>query len=76
MSAQGKTVTLKLKNVIFEVKTRAYTLQCAVSSADELFAAAKDLLRVEVDTVKPEPLRLRLMGNGVQKVHSSDSDCI
>ncbi|KAL2092389.1 hypothetical protein ACEWY4_012187 [Coilia grayii] len=59
---KGKTVTLKLKNVSFEVKTRASTLQCAVSTADEIFAAAKDLLRVEIDGAKPEPLRLRLMG--------------
>ncbi|XP_062399214.1 DNA polymerase kappa [Sardina pilchardus] len=59
---KGKTVTVKLKNVSFVVKQRASTLQCAVSSAEEIFAAAKELLRVEIDSVKPEPLRLRLMG--------------
>ena len=52
-----------MKNVSFEVKTRASTLQCITSTADEIFAAAKELLRVEIDGAKPEPLRLRLMGN-------------
>lgn len=59
---KGKTVTLKLKNVKFEVKTRAFTLQYAVCTEDEIFAAAKDLLKVEIDGVSPQPLRLRLMG--------------
>ncbi|XP_041956006.1 DNA polymerase kappa isoform X2 [Alosa sapidissima] len=69
---KGKTVTLKLKNVSFVVKQRASTLQCAVSSAEEIFAAAKELLRVEIDAVKPEPLRLRLMGVRVSGFVGSD----
>uniref|UniRef100_A0A8C7U084 DNA polymerase kappa n=1 Tax=Oncorhynchus mykiss TaxID=8022 RepID=A0A8C7U084_ONCMY len=60
---KGKTVTLKLKNVNFEVKTRAWTLPCAVATTEELFAVAKDLLKTEIDNVSPQPLRLRLMGN-------------
>ncbi|KAF5906675.1 DNA polymerase kappa, partial [Clarias magur] len=59
---KGKTVTLKLKNVNFEVKTRAFTLQCAVCTEEEIFAAAKDILKAEIDNVSPLPLRLRLMG--------------
>uniref|UniRef100_A0A8C1EGL0 DNA polymerase kappa n=1 Tax=Cyprinus carpio carpio TaxID=630221 RepID=A0A8C1EGL0_CYPCA len=59
---KGKTVTLKLKNVKFEVKTRAFTLQYAVCTEEEIFAAAKDLLKVEIDSVSPQPLKLRLMG--------------
>ncbi|KAA0717384.1 DNA polymerase kappa [Triplophysa tibetana] len=59
---KGKTVTLKLKNVQFEVKTRASTLQYTVCTEDEIFVAAKDLLKVEIDSVSPQPLRLRLMG--------------
>ncbi|XP_062873695.1 DNA polymerase kappa [Trichomycterus rosablanca] len=59
---KGKTVTLKIKNVSFEVKTRAFTLQCAVCTEEEIFAVAKDLLKAEIDNVGPEPLRLRLMG--------------
>uniref|UniRef100_A0A671R2G3 DNA polymerase kappa n=1 Tax=Sinocyclocheilus anshuiensis TaxID=1608454 RepID=A0A671R2G3_9TELE len=59
---KGKTVTLKLKNVKFEVKTRAFTLQYAVCTEEQIFAAAKDLLKVEIDSVSPQPLKLRLMG--------------
>jgi len=60
---QGKTVTLKLKNVNFEVKTRALTLPYAVATVDEIFAVAKDLLKTAIDNESPQPLRLRLMGN-------------
>uniref|UniRef100_A0A9J8AC58 DNA polymerase kappa n=1 Tax=Cyprinus carpio carpio TaxID=630221 RepID=A0A9J8AC58_CYPCA len=59
---KGKTVTLKLKNVKFEVKSRAFTVQYAVCTEEEIFAAAKDLLKVEIDSVSPQPLKLRLMG--------------
>ncbi|XP_051543389.1 DNA polymerase kappa-like [Myxocyprinus asiaticus] len=59
---KGKTVTLKLKNVNFELKTKAFTLQYAVYTEEEIFAAAKDLLKVEIDSVSPQPLKLRLMG--------------
>ncbi|XP_059403719.1 DNA polymerase kappa-like [Carassius carassius] len=59
---KGKTVTLKLKNVKFEVKSRAFTLQYTVCTEEEIFAAAKDLLKVEIDSVSPQPLKLRLMG--------------
>ncbi|XP_019387774.1 PREDICTED: DNA polymerase kappa isoform X1 [Crocodylus porosus] len=59
---KGKTVTLKLKNVNFEVKTRAFTVLCPVSTEEEIFAVAKELLRTEIDSVAPHPLRLRLMG--------------
>lgn len=60
---KGKTVTLKLKNVNFEVKTRALTLPCGVATVDEIFAVAKDLLKTEIENESPQPLRLRLMGN-------------
>uniref|UniRef100_A0A3B4UVD9 DNA polymerase kappa n=1 Tax=Seriola dumerili TaxID=41447 RepID=A0A3B4UVD9_SERDU len=56
---KGKTVTLKLKNVNFEVKTRALTLLCAVATVDEIFAVAKDLLKTEIENESPQPLRLR-----------------
>ncbi|XP_035234345.1 DNA polymerase kappa [Anguilla anguilla] len=59
---KGKTVTVKLKNVNFEVKTRALTLSSVVSSEEEIFAVAKDLLKTEIDNASPHPLRLRLMG--------------
>ncbi|NXY10977.1 POLK polymerase, partial [Pteruthius melanotis] len=59
---KGKTVTLKLKNVNFEVKTRASTVLFSVSTEEEIFAVAKDLLGTEIDSVAPHPLRIRLMG--------------
>ncbi|KAM9098049.1 DNA polymerase kappa isoform 2-T2 [Sarcophilus harrisii] len=59
---KGKTVTIKLKNVNFEVKTRASTVAAVVSTAEEIFAIAKELLKVEIDADYPQPLRLRLMG--------------
>nr|XP_003216301.1 PREDICTED: DNA polymerase kappa isoform X2 [Anolis carolinensis] len=59
---KARTVTLKLKNVNFEVKTRATTVLSAVSTEEEIFAIAKDLLGSEIVSVAPQPLRLRLMG--------------
>uniref|UniRef100_A0A8C8TYI4 DNA polymerase kappa n=1 Tax=Peromyscus maniculatus bairdii TaxID=230844 RepID=A0A8C8TYI4_PERMB len=59
---KGRTVTIKLKNVNFEVKTRASTVPSALSTAEEIFAIAKELLRTEVNAGSPHPLRLRLMG--------------
>ncbi|XP_021064385.1 DNA polymerase kappa isoform X2 [Mus pahari] len=59
---KGRTVTIKLKNVNFEVKTRASTVPAALSTAEEIFAIAKELLRTEVNVGSPHPLRLRLMG--------------
>ncbi|NXX83135.1 POLK polymerase, partial [Urocolius indicus] len=59
---KGKTVTLKLKNVNFEVKTRASTVLSSVSTEEEIFAVAKDLLGTEIDSLSPYPLRIRLMG--------------
>ncbi|KAF1476295.1 DNA polymerase kappa, partial [Pygoscelis antarcticus] len=59
---KGKTVTLKLKNVNFEVKTRASTVLSSVSTEEEIFAVARDLLGTEIDSVAPHPLRIRLMG--------------
>ncbi|NXF84126.1 POLK polymerase, partial [Sclerurus mexicanus] len=59
---KGKTVTLKLKNVNFEVKTRASTVLSSVSTEEEIFAVAKDLLGSEIDSIAPHPLRIRLMG--------------
>ncbi|KAJ8405662.1 hypothetical protein AAFF_G00316420 [Aldrovandia affinis] len=69
---KGKTVTLKLKNVNFEVKTRGSTLSSVVSSEEEIFAAAKDLLKVEIDNASPHPLRLRLIGVQVSGFVNSD----
>lgn len=69
---KGKTVTLKLKNVNFEVKTRAQTLPYAVATVEEIFAVAKDLLKMEIENESPQPLRLRLMGVRVSAFASAD----
>ncbi|KAM4745143.1 DNA polymerase kappa [Anableps anableps] len=69
---KGKTVTLKLKNVNFEVKTRAQTLPYAVGTVEDIFAVAKDLLKMEIDNENPQPLRLRLMGVRISAFVSSD----
>ncbi|XP_071507148.1 DNA polymerase kappa-like [Diadema antillarum] len=58
----GKTVTIKLKKVNFEVKTRASSLKSPVGSAKEIFPVAKELLKTEIKACHPQPLRLRLMG--------------
>ncbi|XP_018423338.1 PREDICTED: DNA polymerase kappa [Nanorana parkeri] len=59
---RGRTVTLKLKNVKFEVKTRASTVSHTVSTEEEIFCLAKEILKAEIEAASPEPLRLRLMG--------------
>ncbi|XP_024131239.1 DNA polymerase kappa [Oryzias melastigma] len=69
---KGKTVSLKLKNVNFEVKTRAQTLPCAVAAEEEIFAVAKDLLKTEIDNEGPHPLKLRLMGVRMSAFVSSE----
>ncbi|XP_064599384.1 DNA polymerase kappa-like [Liolophura sinensis] len=58
----GKTVTLKLKTVGFEVRTRAQTLPDYTNSRDVILEAALDLLKGEIQACYPQPLRLRLMG--------------
>ncbi|XP_059192178.1 DNA polymerase kappa [Centropristis striata] len=69
---KGKTVTLKLKNVNFEVKNRAMSLPYAVATVDEIFTVAKDLLKTEIGNESPQPLRLRLMGVRISAFVSSD----
>uniref|UniRef100_A0A1A7XC24 DNA polymerase kappa n=1 Tax=Iconisemion striatum TaxID=60296 RepID=A0A1A7XC24_9TELE len=69
---KGKTVTLKLKNVHFEVKTRAQTLPYPVATAEDVFAVAKDLLKMEIENESPQPLRLRLMGVRISAFISVD----
>jgi DNA polymerase kappa len=59
---QGRTVTIKLKTVIFEVKTRAQSLMEHTSDPGIIFSTAKELLRLEIQACQPSPLRLRLLG--------------
>ncbi|XP_060057032.1 DNA polymerase kappa isoform X2 [Erinaceus europaeus] len=69
---KGRTVTVKLKNVNFEVKTRASTVSSVVSTAEAIFAVARELLRTEIDAAFPHPLRLRLMGVRLSGFSSED----
>ena len=59
---QGKTVTLKIKTVTFEVHTRAQTMTQHTNDAHQINLVASRLLRTEIDNVAPKPLELRLMG--------------
>ena len=59
---QGKTVTIKLKTVEFELKTRAKTINNLTNQHTAIYAAARELLRIELQACEPEPLKLRLMG--------------
>lgn len=70
---KGRTVTIKLKNVNFEVKTRASTVPFTLSTAKEIFAVAKELLRTEVNVASPHPLRLRLMGVRMSTFSNKDA---
>ncbi|XP_075694575.1 DNA polymerase kappa isoform X2 [Rhinoderma darwinii] len=69
---KGRTVTLKLKNVTFEVKTRTSTMSYAVYTEEEIFSVAKEILKSEIDLALPEPLRLRLMGVKISGFLSED----
>jgi len=57
---QGRTVTLKLKEVTFTVRQRSVTLPRHVSCAEDITRAALGLLAREMTTVPP--MKLRLMG--------------
>lgn len=59
---QGRNITVKMKNINFEVRSRGETLSHVVSSADDLYESASQLLRAEIKACSPTPLRLRLMG--------------
>ena len=60
---KGKTVTIKLKTVEFELKTRGKTLGIVTNQQGDIYSAARDLLKIEIQNCQPQPLRLRLMGN-------------
>ena len=69
---KGKTVTIKLKTVNFEVKSRSLSPLNPISTYEEICLAAKELLKNEISACSPDPLRLRLMGVRL----SNFQDCI
>lgn len=71
---KGKTVTIKLKTVKFEVKSRSFSPLNPVSTYEEISSAAKDLLKNEINACFPDPLRLRLMGVRLSNFHESISE--
>ncbi|BFY97932.1 hypothetical protein BsWGS_00972 [Bradybaena similaris] len=71
----GKTVTLKIKTVAFEVKTRAHTLSQHCNDEKTIFSAARQLLETEIHSMQPECLRLRLMGVRMSKLVSQNQCC-
>lgn len=68
----GKTVTLKIKCVSFEVKTRSQSLQNSTSDPSVISAVSKQLLLTEIKNTHPSPLRLRLMGVRMSKLESEE----
>lgn len=59
---KGKTVTLKIKLVTFEVKTRAQSISHLTNDGEEIFKVASGLLKAEMKLCHPKLLHLRLMG--------------
>ncbi len=52
---KGKTITLKLKETNFELRTRDKTLATYISSREDIFQEAMKLLKPEM------PIKIRLM---------------
>ncbi|KAK3881674.1 hypothetical protein Pcinc_013894 [Petrolisthes cinctipes] len=57
----GKVLTLKLKTINFEIRSRAQTLSAPASSFEVLFSTARRILLHEMNT-NEGPLSLRLLG--------------
>lgn len=71
---KGKTVTIKLKTVNFEIKSRSLSPLNPVSTYEEIVLAAKELLKNEINACFPHPLKLRLMGVRLSNFQNITSD--
>ena len=55
-------MTLKIKSVTFELKTKAQSLPSITNDGEEIYKVASSLLRAEIKNAHPKALKLRLMG--------------
>ena len=58
----GKCVTVKFKFTNFEVKTTAKTLPEHVDTSEEIYKAAKDIIKSQIKAYHPKKFQLRLLG--------------
>ena len=62
---QGRTVSVKMKPVTFEVLTRAQSLSFYTNDAEQISRVACQIIRNEIDAwqqTKGQQLQLRLLG--------------
>jgi DNA polymerase-4 len=67
----GVTITLKLKNSNFKIRTRSRTLSQPTNLAARIFAEARDMLVREIGVT-----RYRLIGVGVTQLSDSGDDAV
>lgn len=76
----GRTITVKLKTVDFDVKTRSQSIPQHTADKDVIYQVARELIKTEITTCSPKPFRLRLMGvrisNFLPKTQSKKKDTI
>ena len=68
-------MTLKIKTVTFEVRTRAQTIAQYTNDAQQINSVARRLLRTEIDNSAPQPLELRLMGEHLMHIDTVRCHC-
>ena len=75
----GCTIGIKLKTVEFEIKTRVMTVSSPTNDSKEILDCSRALLDKEIALLKPETLKLRLMGvrvsgfgQGVDELNQTD----
>ncbi|XP_078483158.1 DNA polymerase kappa-like isoform X1 [Ciona intestinalis] len=67
---QGKTLTLKTKNVDFQLHTRSKTINVPMTNYQTIFPVAQELLKQEILNANNK-LSLRLMGVGLSKLETA-----